>query len=80
MDSAMAWELIRVAFRVSRELQALLRRLKDDCSAEEYADFARDIARAIHGINTALIDKAFAAHPELESRIETDLDKFGEIS
>jgi hypothetical protein len=80
MDSTLAWELIRVAFRVSRELQELLPRLKEQCSTEEYADYARGIAGAIHGINVALIDKAITAHPELAVRIETDLDKFGEIS
>jgi hypothetical protein len=64
---------------VSRELQDLLPRLKEQSSAEEYSDFVRSIAGAIHGINTALIDKAIAAHPELEGRIEAELTEFGEI-
>ena len=30
-------------------------------------------------INTALIDRALAAHPELEDRIEAELAEFGRI-
>jgi hypothetical protein len=79
MDSALAWELIRVSFRVARELQGLLPRLKEQCSADEYAGYAQGIAGAIHGINAGLIDKAIAAHPELETRIEAELAEFGRI-
>jgi len=79
MNSQLAWEMIRVSFRASRELQDLLPQLRDQCSPEEYKDCAHGIARAIHGINTALIDKALASHPELESRIESELAEVGRI-
>jgi hypothetical protein len=79
MDSELAWDLIRVSFRVGRELEELLPRLKEQCSAEEYKGHARAIASAIHGVNTALIDRALASHPELVERIETELAKFGRI-
>ena len=58
MDSKLAWHLIGVSFRVAGELQELLPRLKEQCSAEEYKGHARAIAGAIHGVNTALIDRA----------------------
>jgi hypothetical protein len=77
MDSKLAWHLIGVSFRVAGELQELLPRLKEQCSAEEYKGHARAIAGAIHGVNTALIDRALAAHPELEDRIEAELAEFG---
>jgi hypothetical protein len=79
MNSQLAWEMIRVSFRASRELQDLLPQLKDQCAAEEYRDCAQGIARAIHGINTALIDKALASHPELADRIEGELADIGRI-
>ena len=79
MDSELAWDLIRLSFRVAGELQELLPRLKEQCSAEEYKGHARAIAGAIHGVNTALIDRALAAHPELEDRIEAELAEFGRI-
>jgi len=79
MDKTLAWDLIRVSFRTARELQDLLPRLKEQCSAEDYQDYARGIAGAIHGINTALIDKAIAAYPDLAARIEADLAEFGRI-
>jgi hypothetical protein len=64
---------------VGRELEELLPRLKEQCSTEEYKDHARVIAGAIHGVNTALIDRALAAHPELRDRIEAELAEFGRI-
>jgi len=79
MDKTLAWDLIRASFRTARELQDLLPRLKEQCSAKDYQDYARGIAGAIHGINTALMDKAIAAHPELAARIEADLAEFGRI-
>lgn len=79
MDSELAWDLIRVSFRVAGELQALLPRLKEQCSAEEYKGHALAIAGAIYGVNTALIDRALAAHPELHDRIEAELAEFGRI-
>jgi hypothetical protein len=79
MDSKLAWHIIGLSFRVSRELQALLPLLKEQCSADEYKGHARAIAGAIHGVNTALIDRALAAQPELEDRIEAELAEFGRI-
>ena len=79
MDSKLAWHLIGVSFRVAGELQELLPRLKEQCSAEEYKDHARAIAGAIHGVNTALIDRAPAAYPELRDRIEAELAEFVRI-
>ena len=79
MDSELAWDLIRLSFRVAGELQQLLPRLKEQCSAQEYKGHARAIAGAIHGVNTALIDRALAAHPELKDRIEAELAEFGRI-
>ena len=63
MDSNLAWHLIGVSFRVAGELQELLPRLKEQCSAEEYKGMCGRLPGAIHGVNTALIDRALAAHP-----------------
>jgi hypothetical protein len=79
MDSKLAWHLIGVSSRVAGELQELLPLLKKQCSAEEYDGHVRAIAGAIHGVNTALIDRALAAHPELRDRIEAELAEFGRI-
>jgi hypothetical protein len=79
MDSELAWHIIGVSFRANRELQDLLPILKEHCGAEEYQDYVQGIARSIHAINTALIDKAIALHPELADRIDADLATFGRI-
>lgn len=79
MDSELAWHIIGVSFRVNCVLQGLLPILKEHSSPEEYEDIAQGIARSIHAINTALIDKAIASHSELADRIEADLAKFGRV-
>jgi hypothetical protein len=79
MDSRLAWLLISVSLRLNREVHDFLPILKEHCSPEEYEDIAQGIARSIHAINTALIDKAIASHPELADRIEADLAKFGRV-
>ena len=79
MDENLAWDMIRVSFRIGRQLQDLLPRLKEQCGPEEYKGHARAIAEALHGVNTALIDRALAVHPELSTRIETELAESGHI-
>jgi hypothetical protein len=79
MEEDLAWDMIRVSFRIGRQLRDLLPRLKEQCGPEEYKDHARAIAGALHGVNTALIDRALAVHPELSTRIETELAESGRI-
>jgi hypothetical protein len=79
MDDRLAWQIVRVSFRTSGELQDLLVLLKEQCSPEEYQDYAAGIARAIDSINDALLNAALASHPEFAARIEADLEKFGRV-
>ena len=80
MDEKLAWEMVRVSFRTAGELQALLGLLKENCSAEDYRNYAAPIAQAIDSVNDALLNTALAARPELAQRIESNLEKFGRIS
>jgi hypothetical protein len=79
MDENLAWDMIRVSFRIGRQLRDLLPRLKEQCGFEEYEDHARAIAGALHGVNTALIYRALAVHPELSARIEMGLAESGRV-
>jgi hypothetical protein len=72
-------DMIRVSFRIGRQLKDLLLPLKEQCGPEEYRDHARAIAGALHGVSTALVDRALAAHPELSKRIEAELAESGRI-
>lgn len=60
-------------FRTAGELQQLLGLLKENCSAEDYQNYAARIARAIDAVNHALLNTAIAAHPEFVARIEAEL-------
>jgi hypothetical protein len=77
MNTDTARHVIRTAFQTARELQDLLRLLKERCSAEEYKAFAIGIAAAIDGINVGLTNKVLSSHPELAKEIEANLTRSG---
>ena len=79
MDEKLAWHMVRVSFRTAGELQELLGLLKEQCSPEDYRSYAGRIAQAMDAVNDALLNTAIAAHPELTTRIEADLEKFGRV-
>ena len=80
MEQKAAWKVIQTAFRCGRELQALLRFLKENCSTDEYQQYALAIATAVDAINVQLIDRSLKSRPELRQKIESDLAKFGQIT
>jgi hypothetical protein len=77
MDIDLAREMVRAAFRASRELEAMLKTLKARCPEDEYRDLALGIAAAVDSVGTALIRKAIAAHPNLEAEIDASITKTG---
>lgn len=77
MDVDLARHMIRTAFRSSSELQNFLGVLKQRCSPEQYGDYSRGIAAAIDAIGVALINKALAAHPELNDEVEAAIAEHG---
>ena len=79
MDDDLAWQIVRVVFRSSRELQDLLGLLKDRASTDDYRTYSMGIARAIDAINDALLNPVTAAHPEFVDRIEAEINAHGRI-
>jgi hypothetical protein len=77
MDIDFARDAVRASFRAGAELQELLLLSKERLAPEERKEFALGIAEAIYGIAVATMNKALAAHPELEAEIEADLAVFG---
>jgi hypothetical protein len=77
MEIEFARQSVRAAFRAAGELQELLSLSKERLGPEEYKEFALGIAEAIDGITVAVMNKALAAHPELEAEIEADLAAHG---
>jgi CRISPR/Cas system-associated protein Csm6 len=75
-----AWRIIQSAFRCSAELQDLLQFLKEHGSSGEYERYRLAIAAAIDTINVQLTGKVLSARPELEHRIETELNTSGRIA
>jgi hypothetical protein len=78
MNVDLARDMIKTAFRSSSELQSFLGVLRQRCSPEEYQDYSRGIATAIDAIGVALINKALAAHPELNAEVEASIARHGQ--
>jgi hypothetical protein len=78
MNVDLARDMIKTAFRSSSELQEFLGVLKQRCGPEEYKDYSRGIATAIDAIGVALINKALAAHPELNAEVEATIARHGQ--
>lgn len=76
----LAWQMIRTAYKCSSDLQLLLRALQESCPPDEYRDHARPIAASIATLNTNLVERALAAHPELAQRIESDITNYGRLT
>jgi hypothetical protein len=77
MDIEVARHTVRQAFRTAWELQDMQQFLKERCSAEEYQQYAADLAKAIDAVSVALLNRAMKAHPELEREIEDQIACYG---
>lgn len=77
MDADIARHLARTAFRIGRELEDALALLQRQCSEEEYRMCAREIAAALHAVNTAVLDRALASMPTLRAEIDASIGQYG---
>jgi hypothetical protein len=80
MTPAVAWQMIRAAYKCAGDLQVVMWALKESCPPEEYVGHARAIANSIATLNESLIEPAVQAYPELEQRIESDIERFGHLT
>lgn len=79
MTKALAWQMIRAAYKCAADLQSLMRTLKADCPANEYEAHARAIAASIASLNLNVVERALEAHPELRKKIESDIATHGRL-
>ena len=80
MTSEQAWRVVQVAFRGAAELQELIAFLKQHCTADEYKSYSMGIGAAIDAINVQLLNRVLLEHPELRTKIESDIAKFGRVT
>jgi hypothetical protein len=79
MPPDMAWQVIRTAYRSSRELSEFLSVLKSQGDKDDYEFYRKGIATAIHLIHVELTDRALSRHPQLQKRIDQEIETFGSI-
>jgi hypothetical protein len=79
MTPAVAWQMIRAAYKCAGDLQVVMRALKESCPPEEYVGHARAIAMSIASLNLNLMEPALKAHPDLQERIDSDMARFDRL-
>jgi hypothetical protein len=80
MDRDLAWTVVRKVFRVSAELQDLLRELKMKCNPDDYRAYAMAVAAVVDRANVELLDPTLSRFPDLEQRIARDLSQHGHLT
>ena len=80
MDIDLARTIARSAFRSSRELGALMPKLQEKLSPDEFKAYSKAIATAIANIQLEIVNKLTAEHPVLESEIERAIKIAGHYS
>lgn len=79
MTETSAWQMIRTAYKCGADLQTLMRMLKERCPPGEYDGHARAIATSISSLNLNLVGRALKAYPNLQNRIESDIETYGRL-
>ena len=79
MDKELARHVAIATFRSMSDLQQLIPLLKTHCSPEEYEAYLKGIASVSAAASTALLNKVFADHPEIEQEVEAKIAKYGKV-
>lgn len=77
MDIEFARHVVRASFASGRILGELVQSSKAYQAPEAHKPFAIGLAKAIHEMQEATMNKAFAAFPELEAEVDAAVQKFG---
>lgn len=77
MNDELARHLARVAFRTCRELRDALDLLRSRLPPDKYEPHAREVARAIDAVMTALIERPLADRPAIRAEIEASIARHG---
>lgn len=77
MDLETARTVIKTALESAAALQQLIPLLKASCTPTEYRDLARGIAQALDGIGINVLERAFAAYPELRAEVDASIAATG---
>ena len=77
MEIDTARKIVRTALDGSATLRSLLPILKEQCTHEEYKDYARAVARAIDAIGVNLLNKTMDANPQIRAEVEESIAATG---
>jgi hypothetical protein len=77
MDKDLARHVAHVALASAARLESANYGLKRQCAPEEFAIYRQAIAHVAACIDHEILDKVYAAYPELRDEIETRIAKYG---
>ena len=79
MDKDLAKHVIAVGFHSLSLLESLIPVLKTHCDEEEYKEYAMAIAAVSAEMSSAIFNKIFREHPDLEKEVEDKIKKYGQF-
>jgi hypothetical protein len=79
MRREVARYIAATVMRYSNHLGDILPFAKTHCSDAEYRKLAFSLASAIHSIDTEIVEKVLADHPDLKKEFEDSIQNFGVI-
>jgi len=79
MDRELARHVLAVGFHSLSLLESLIPILKEHCGENEYNEYAKSIATVSAEMTTAVFNKVFHEHPDLETEVEEKIQKFGQF-
>jgi hypothetical protein len=79
MDQELGRHVLAVGFHSLSLLESLIPILKKNCDENEYNEYAKSIAMVSAEMTTAVFNKVFHEHPELETEVEQKIEKYGQF-
>jgi hypothetical protein len=77
MDKDLARHVAHVALASATRLDGATYALEKNCSPDEFAVYRQAIANVTACVEREILDKVYAAYPELRSEIEARIAKYG---
>ena len=79
MNEELAWHIVVIATKAGSSLTSLVSDLKDSCSTEEFAYFAKAIGLVRADIGTEIVRALYKKFPHLEARLQSTLEVHGRL-
>ena len=79
MEKDLAKHVATVTFRAMTQLADMVPILKKHCAPDEYEQYLKAIGSIMALATTELINKVYAAYPDIETEFAAKISKYGKL-